>query len=133
MRCAAALACALVPAVASAAPAAGPRGHVDPAAAPVTPIIGGSDAAAGKWPDVAAVMFPAPSGEVPGCTGTLVAPTVVLTAGHCDQIIDPPLPDHVLIGASSLARPREGELIAIARGIPFPDAEDSEDIAVLVL
>ena len=77
------------------------------------PVIGGSDAPPGKWPDVAAVMFPI-GGEVPLCTGTLVAPTVVLTAAHCyDRNSAPVLPDSVLIGTSSLGRPGDGETIPI--------------------
>jgi secreted trypsin-like serine protease len=85
----------------------------------------------GKWPDVAAILFPGPDGDEPLCTGTLVAPTVVLTAGHCADPFDPP--DNVLIGTSSLARPGDGETIAIERGSAFPDAITSEDVAVLVL
>ncbi len=49
------------------------------------PVIGGSNAPAGKWPDVVAILFPDGSGgaDTQECTGTLVAPTVALTAGHC--------------------------------------------------
>jgi endonuclease G len=100
------------------------------AAAPAPPVIGGTSAAPGAWPDVAAVLFASSAGDEPGCTGTLVAPTVVVTAGHCS---DPPPPDNVLIGTSSLARPSEGEPIAVARAIGFPDAIHTEDVAVLVL
>lgn len=121
----AAVACSLVPAIAAAS------GPADPAAP--TSVIGGTAAAAGKWPDVGAVLFPVNGADPTACTGTLIAPTVVLTAGHCDEAHDPPLPDNVLIGTSSLARPSEGETIAIARGIQFPDAANSEDVAVLVL
>jgi endonuclease G len=96
-------------------------------------VIGGADAKAGKWPDVAAILFPSSGGDRPRCTGTLVAPTVVLTAGHCFDALAPPLPDHVLIGTSSLARPGEGETIPIRHGAAFPDASSSEDVAVLVL
>lgn len=116
------LGCALIPAVAAAQD--GPGG---------AEVIGGQNAKAGTWPDVAAVMFPSASGELARCTGTLIAPTVVLTAGHCYDPLDPPLPDNVLIGTSSLARPGDGETIAIKHGYVFPDAETTEDVAVLVL
>jgi len=43
------------------------------------PVLGGRTVDAGEWPDVALIWF----GEDPGCTGTLVAPDLVLTAGHC--------------------------------------------------
>jgi secreted trypsin-like serine protease len=125
------LACSLGSAV-----AAGANGHEAPpdsAAAGPAPVIGGSNAAAGKWPDVAAVLFPVRTGDQADCTGTLIAPTVVLTAGHCYTAIDPPLPDNVLIGTSSLARPSEGETIGVLRGIAFPDADSSVDVAVLML
>jgi endonuclease G len=108
--------------------------HGDPAqtGGPVD-VIGGSNAMAGKWPDVAAILFPSSGGEQPRCSGTLVAPTVVVTAGHCFDTLGPPLPDNVLIGTSSLARPGEGETIPIKHGVAFPDAATSEDVAVLVL
>jgi len=120
----AAVACSLVPAIAW---ARGPTAPSDPAS-----VIGGSNARAGTWPDVAAILFPVNDPELPECTGTLIAPTVVLTAGHCDEPRDT-LPDNVLLGTSSLARPSDGETIAIARGVQFPDAASSEDVAVLVL
>jgi endonuclease G len=102
-------------------------------AAPPAQVIGGDSATSGKWPDVAAILFPEATGDEARCTGTLIAPTIVLTAGHCYDPSDPPLPDHVLIGTSSLARRGDGETIAIKRGIPFPSASTTEDVAVLVL
>jgi endonuclease G len=94
-------------------------------AGPHAPVIGGSAAAPGTWPDVAAVMF-AGSAD---CTGTLVAPTVVITAGHCN---DPTL-DAVLIGTSSLARPGDGETIPVVQRIEYPSSWTSIDVTVLVL
>jgi len=90
-----------------------------------TPVIGGADAVAGKWPDVAAVNF---SGSQ-GCTGTLIAPTVVLTAGHCN---DTTL-DSVLIGTTSLAKPQDGQLVNVMKRIEYPSSQSSEDLTVLVL
>jgi uncharacterized protein (TIGR03382 family) len=96
------------------------------------PVIGGADAPQGKWPDVAAILYPV-DGDVALCTGTLVAPTVVLTAGHCYDPIGVPPPDNVLIGTASLSRPGDGEIIPIAHGYIYPKAGTSEDLAVLVL
>jgi secreted trypsin-like serine protease len=88
-------------------------------------ILGGTNAAAGDWPDVAAVLF---DGQQV-CTGTLIAPNVVLTAGHCN---DPALTS-VLIGTSSLARPSEGETIEVVKRVEFPSSQSTEDVTVLVL
>ena len=121
-----------VPVVLACALAAAGCDATVPESSATAPVIGGSDAPPGKWPDVAAVMFPI-DGEVPLCTGTLVAPTVVLTAGHCYDRSSGVLPDSVLIGTSSLSRPGEGETIPIARGYVYPAPATSEDLAVLIL
>jgi V8-like Glu-specific endopeptidase len=126
------LACSLAPSSATAGNG-GDAAPVQAATVTTAPVIGGDSAKAGKWPDVAAILFPTGSGDEPRCTGTLVAPTIVLTAGHCYDALNFPLPDNVLIGTSSLARPKDGETIAIKRGYPYPDAEDTEDVTVLVL
>src|SRR5262245_6833153 len=82
--------------------------------AKATPVIGGAAAPDGKWPDAVALMF----GGQQECTGTLVAPTVVITAGHC---VNDGAPDQVLIGTSSLLRPGgEGELINVEKFVEYP-------------
>ena len=43
-------------------------------------IVGGEDAISGEFPFVAKIIY---SGNQVGCTGTLIAPDKVLTAGHC--------------------------------------------------
>lgn len=89
------------------------------------PVIGGSNAPAGKWPDVVAVLF---DGQQ-GCTGTLIHPKWVLSAGHCD---DPSITG-VLIGTSSLSRPSEGEEIDVVRRIPYPNSWNTFDVLLLEL
>jgi uncharacterized protein (TIGR03382 family) len=104
-----------LPALAWASPApGGPRA-----------ITGGRSAPAGKWPDVAAVMVRGAH----ECTGTLIAPTVVITAGHC---VNAGL-DVVIVGTSSLARQSEGEQIRVVRQIEYPDSWNNYDVALLVL
>lgn len=44
-------------------------------------IVGGQDASPGEYPSVAKVTY-----GLFGCTGTLIAPDAVLTAGHCSSI-----------------------------------------------
>jgi secreted trypsin-like serine protease len=94
------------------------------------PIIGGTDAPLGKWPDVAAVYT---SDNLQECTGTLIAPTVVLTAGHCVIDLGGLTVSKVLIGTNSLARPLDGESIDVARAIEYPDSQGTFDVAALVL
>lgn len=100
-------------------------GEARPAALSI-PVIGGTTAPLGKWPDVAAVNDA--YGEM-GCTGTLIAPNVVLTAGHCMDIN----PGSVLVGAASLARQVDGEVLAVARRIEYPSSWQSFDLGLLVL
>src|SRR3954466_12323101 len=51
-------------------------------AAPSMAIVGGSDAAQGEYPSLAEVTI----AQAFLCTGTLIAPNYVLTAGHCGSI-----------------------------------------------
>ncbi len=95
------------------------------AAAGNAPVIGGTNAPSGKWPDVAAVLF----NGMQACTGTLIAPSIVITAGHCND----PMLDSVLIGTNSLARPGDGETIRVQQRIEYPNSQTSIDVTVLVL
>ena len=105
-----------------------------PAVAAAAPVIGGSDAPAGMWPEVASVRFPEGSGsDQPECTGTLIAPTVVLTAGHCATLAEPPLPDTVLVGTNALDHPERGEVRHVGSAIEYPDSQATYDLGVLVL
>jgi secreted trypsin-like serine protease len=88
-------------------------------------VVGGASAPAGKWPEVAAVLF---NGQ-PQCTGVLIAPTIALTAGHCN---DSTLRS-ILVGTSSLARATEGETINVIARIEYPNSLWTEDLTVLVL
>jgi trypsin len=51
-------------------------------ATPSMAIVGGTTAPAGKYPSVAEITF----GSAFLCTGTLIAPNYVLTAGHCGSM-----------------------------------------------
>ncbi|HWL35595.1 MAG TPA: serine protease [Frankiaceae bacterium] len=72
-------------------------------AVPTTPsnaIVGGTNASAGEYPWMAAVYFGSPSGQF--CGGTLVRPTIVITAAHCILGVPAPVISGVLVGRTTL-------------------------------
>lgn len=86
-------------------------------------IVGGLDVPAGLWPDTVAVL-----GASGTCTGTLVAPDVVLTAGHCAGI----RPAHVV--ADTIDYAHDGGIrVQVAAIESYPSWQTSYDAAVLVL
>ena len=86
-------------------------------------IVGGSQVPRGRWPDVVAVLLPGGA-----CTGTLIAPDVVLTAGHCIA----GNPYEVVIDTIDYGR-AGGERIRVAWARAYPNWEQRYDIGVLVL
>ncbi len=97
--------------------------HTITAHAQPAPVVGGTKVPAGKWNDVVAVI-----GHRGTCSGTLIAPDVVLTAGHCVDID----PYEVVTNTTDHARPT-GDRIAVKWARAYPDWEHRYDVAVLVL
>ena len=87
------------------------------------PVVGGTTVPAGAYPDVVLVVAP-----MALCTGTLVAPDVVLTAGHCIETD----PKEVLVDSVDYAKPG-GEVIAVKSATAYPDWQHQYDVGVLVL
>jgi len=86
-------------------------------------VVGGAPVPDGDWRDAVAIL-----GSGGRCSGTLVAPDVVLTAGHCIGID----PETVVIGAIDLAR-GDGEWIDVEWARAYPAWQDQFDVGVIVL
>jgi secreted trypsin-like serine protease len=86
-------------------------------------IVGGTNAPAGKWPDTVAVV-----GGQGACTGTLIAPDVVITAGHCAAIN----PTQIVANTTNYAQ-QGGVRVNVTRTTAYPNWENTYDVAVVVL
>ena len=100
-------------------------------------VVGGKDAAPGAYPAVAEITF----GQSFLCTGTLIAPTWVLTAGHCGSLTGaavgtpagwPPQLIDVRIGS---VKPGQGEKVPVQRVVVEPNylVNSGYDITLLQL
>ncbi len=89
------------------------------------PIVGGSAAPDGRWGETAALF----EGADVGCTGVLVSPSWVLTAGHCTSSAV----TSVYLGGNDLGDLAEGELIEVVQAIPYPEYWDTWDVGLLEL
>ncbi len=103
-------------------------------------IVGGSVAGEGQYPSAAFVL------DVKGklaesCSGTVVAPSLVLTAGHCAEnlrsgVVNSRSGYLVLTGHADLATARPSQISHVIGVIPYPGYErrhDPGDAALLVL
>ena len=86
-------------------------------------IVGGSNVPSGKWPDTVAVIGPQGA-----CTGTLIAPDVVLTAGHCAEIA----PNAVVANTTDYEG-TAGVRVGVTRTVAYPNWENTYDVAIVIL
>jgi endonuclease G len=86
-------------------------------------IVGGETVPAGRWPDTVAVL-----GTSGSCTGTLIAPDLVLTAGHCANIN----PTRVVANTTDYAQ-AEGIRVNVTRTTAYPNWQTMYDVAVVEL
>lgn len=89
------------------------------------PVVGGNAVPDGRWAETAAVYA---GGDV-SCTGVLVTPRWVLTAGHCTSSAV----DSVYLGGNDLGDLGEGELIEVIQAIPYPEYWETWDVGLLEL
>jgi len=85
-------------------------------------VVGGEPAEEGRWPDAAAVN----SGRQTICTGTLIAPTLALTAGHCAGSLT-----EVVLDTTDLRE--DGETLRIADTIAYSQWQNTYDVSLLIL
>lgn len=120
---AAALTLCVVPAVAA---ASSPTGvDREPGSPPEAEVVGGRAAVLGRWDDVVGVYFEGTTW--PSCTGTLIAPSVVLTAGHCIGGVR-----SVQLGVTNYTA-TTGEMIDVVDEIAYPSSQSSYDVGLLLL
>lgn len=106
-------------------PGSEPEGSgIEAPEAPEPDVVGGRQAPIGKWDDAAAVMV----GGEPLCTGTLIAPNLVITAGHCMGFGI----DSVKLGVNDWTS-SGGESIPVTREIEHPNWKSTYDIGLLIL
>lgn len=115
-----------------------PRAHDQPRAHGA--IVGGAVASEGQYPS-AAFVLDVKGKLVESCSGTVVAPSLVLTAGHCAEniqtgVVNPHGGYYVVTSQVDLAATQPTQVSRVIGVIPYPGYErhhDPGDAALLVL
>ncbi len=88
------------------------------------PVVNGHRAEDGRWPDAAGIVF---NEQYIGCTGTLIHPRIVLTAGHCAGGIS-----HVVLDTTDYNK-NGGEWVEAKKTIEYPNSQNNYDMAIVIL
>jgi secreted trypsin-like serine protease len=104
-------------------------------------IVGGTTAASEEWPWAAFILAADAKGEGFSCTGTVIAPTLVLTAAHCIEDIvsgkKTPIGQYVVVtGSRDVRDPSLRQVSRVSRSIVYPNFNRFKvhgDAGVLVL
>ena len=112
----------LAPLVAHADAARGGSRDASSSRSDTTDVVGGSTVPEGRWPDAVAVI-----GDNGTCTGTLIAPDLVLTAGHCVEL----MPSEIVANTADYGH--GGTSVPVRSVIAYPQWQGSYDLALLVL
>jgi len=98
-------------------------GNPAPVEEAATPIIGGTVVTSGNWRDTVAVI-----GAQGTCSGTLIAPDVVVTAGHCAEI------NPTRVKLDTIDMNGTGGITATVQSITaYPSWETTYDVSVIKL
>jgi secreted trypsin-like serine protease len=89
-------------------------------------IVGGTTALNEEWPWAAFILAADQKGEGFSCTGTVISPTVVLTAAHCVEDIvtgkKTPVAQYIVVtGSRDIRDPALRQVSRVRRAIPYPN------------
>lgn len=132
----------LLPAARKLLPAVASRGRVNRKLGLRPQVVGGSDAIQGEWGFMAFVLYYDSSGDPEfACSGTVVSPNVVLTAGHCgvDEstgLVLDPSGYRIVTGAVDWTDTTDGQVSDVSQVLVDPNFDPvtlDNDAALLVL
>lgn len=89
-------------------------------------IVGGTTALNEEWPWAAFILAADKKGEGFSCTGTVISPTLILTAAHCVEDIvtgkKTPVSQYVVVtGSRDIRDPALRQVSRVRRAIPYPN------------